>query len=170
MDGFMQAAWISAAAATLVFIGRARPSGARWILVALLTLLVALDKVLDLQTAVYTRAHDWVQLALDTLGLSDARLMLKGVLLAAATVLGLGGLFGLHRALGNANAGERLALAGFGLITILVGARMIPGLGWLSDQAVGWAMELVALTLILSGLLHAHRRSEQQRAKDVSKS
>ncbi len=165
MDGFMQVAWIGAAAAALVFIGSARSPGVRWILVALLTLLVALDKVVDLQTAVYTRAHDWVQLVLDTVGLSDARQMVKGVLLAAATVLGIGGLFGVHRILGNSNAGERLALAGFGLITILVGARMIPGLGWLSDQAVGWAVELVALTLILSGMLRAHRWSERQGAR-----
>ncbi|MFM7119858.1 MAG: hypothetical protein ACKOZX_06335, partial [Gammaproteobacteria bacterium] len=67
-DSIMQAAWAGAAGACVFYTIQVRPRGLIWPLISLLTLLVVLDKAVDLQTAVYVLSHDWIRLALASSG------------------------------------------------------------------------------------------------------
>jgi hypothetical protein len=161
MDLAMQLAWTVLAAAAVALVARRRGARGLWWLVAAACIVVAGDKWLDLQTAVFAAGKEAARGLLAALGLADARKPVKAALLLAATLVALAAIVWLARRDRAIDRDKQLAVAGLALVVALVGLRFAPGMAWLADPRAGWAVEVVALVLVGVGLRGGFRRCDR---------
>jgi len=148
----MDLAWIAAAVAAVVLVRRRRGSPrAVWGITAAGLVVIALDKMLDLQNPLLALAKWSVrQLAGGELG--EHRQQLRDALMVAGAIASVAFVVWLWRRERARERGSLLAVTGLAVIVVLVGLRLVPAFGVLDDDRVGWLVEAAALALVGAGL------------------
>jgi hypothetical protein len=123
-----------------------------WCVVAIYCVVVAVDKIVDLQM-VFLQSVRWGLDVLDPwLGLRQHRLLVRVILLLLMAVIAIGGTVALVRRDRDFDAGKKLAISGLILVLLFVMGRMMPVLATVLSQTVCWVLEAVACLLIAIGL------------------
>jgi hypothetical protein len=153
MDLVMLMAWtaLAAAAALLVRsrIGRPRVG---WRVVAVCLCTIAVDKAIDLQNLSLALAK-WAVRRMAGGGLGEQRGAVRDTLLVSATLVALAAAAWFARvARRRDEPGLIPAIAGLGLIAVLVGLRLVPAFAVLREERIGWGFEFAAVALVAIGL------------------
>lgn len=162
VDALSVLAWSTLMLLALV-LARRLDAGRRsaWALVAACCGVVALDKAIDVQSAVYVLGQRMFGAMDPYLGLREHRALVRFVLVVPLLAVAVVGTLGLARTKRSWGSAERLGLLGLTLILVYVGLRLLPGMGQLVDSSADKVFELTALVVIASGERLAWRRSSR---------
>jgi hypothetical protein len=151
--------WSALAVGSVALVVRL-PRGSRgaWLVVAIYCSVVAADKIVDLQTAVYLTAKWTVGALQPFVELRSHRNAIRVGLVLVLLSIGIGGTVWLVRRDRALDLPRLLALGGLLLVMAMVGGRLVRGSPF-ADEVVGWVVEGIGCTGIAVGLVLGWRRS-----------
>jgi hypothetical protein len=143
-----------------LLLARRLGSGQRsaWAVVTACCGVVAVDKAIDLQSALYLLGQSTLGALDPYLGVREHRVLVRIVLVAPVLVLGVLGAVGIARRKRAWGQAERLSLLGLTLLLVYGGLRLLPGLGHLVDSATDIVLEVSVLLLIALSVRSAWTR------------
>lgn len=134
-----------------------------WLVVALYCSVFAIDKVVDLQVAVYRAMVDLRDLLASGLGLRDHRHLVRVVLLLPGVALVVAGTLWTVRRDRPFDGARQKAMLGLLLVLVMVGVRSLPGLDTWFGEVVCWVIEGVAALMVWLGLRAGWRKDPVSR-------
>ncbi|MFN6194076.1 MAG: hypothetical protein ACK5BN_09680 [Planctomycetota bacterium] len=161
MDLVMQSAWLLLAVAAIALVARCRGPRGCWWLVTAGCVLAAVDEWFDLQSACFRLGKEVAGVALHAFGFDAQRPLAKVALLAAGTCLAVAAVWWAARRDRAFDRHKAIACAGLALALAFVGCRLLPGLVWLFDSALGLAIEAGAWCLVSIGVVGGLRRCDR---------
>ena len=145
--------WAVLALLSLRLVWRLPGSGrGAWYVVAIYCSVVAVDKIIDLQTAFYATVRWGIEVLDPWFGLRQHRVLVRLLLLVPMAIIAVGGTVMLVRRDRQIDRGKKLAIGGLILVLLFVLGRLLAGLRWVLNEAVCWGLEGVACALIALGL------------------
>lgn len=130
------------------------PAGRRgaWLLVSTYCTIVALDKVIDLQMALFVSVRWSIDLLDPWFGLRQHRLVVRVLVLLTLAGLAIAGTVLLARRDLYLDRGKKVAISGMLLVLLLVAARLVPGLSAVFSDNLCWIFEGISCLLIVGGM------------------
>jgi hypothetical protein len=158
-DTITRAVWSVLAVFSLLLVRRlSTERRGAWCLVAFYCSVVAADKWVDLQTAFYHAVRWLLGCTESLLGLRDHKPVVRVLFLVLMTIGAVGGTVRVVWRDQRLDGAKKLAVAGLVLVLLLIGVRLLPGLGGILDESACWVLEGAACALIVAGLCKAWPR------------